>query len=37
MQRRRKLLEQQAEGKRKLKMVGSIALPRETFINILKK
>ncbi|XP_026676765.1 translation factor GUF1 homolog, mitochondrial-like [Diaphorina citri] len=37
MQRRRKLLEQQAEGKKRLRMVGNIALPRETFIKVYKR
>ncbi|XP_034937066.1 translation factor GUF1 homolog, mitochondrial [Chelonus insularis] len=37
MQRRRKLLAQQNEGKKKLRMVGNITLPRETFIKVLKK
>ncbi|XP_015596783.1 translation factor GUF1 homolog, mitochondrial [Cephus cinctus] len=35
--RRMKLLARQAEGKRKLRMVGNIALPRQTFIDVLKK
>lgn len=35
--RRMKLLAQQAEGKRKLKETGRICVPRETFINLLKK
>ncbi|XP_014246053.1 translation factor GUF1 homolog, mitochondrial [Cimex lectularius] len=37
VQRRNKLLQQQAEGKRKLKMVANIALPRDTFIQALKR
>uniref|UniRef100_A0A8D8RNX2 Translation factor GUF1 homolog, mitochondrial n=1 Tax=Cacopsylla melanoneura TaxID=428564 RepID=A0A8D8RNX2_9HEMI len=37
MQRRRKLLEQQAEGKKKLRLVANIALPRETFIKVYKR
>lgn len=37
VQRRRKLLEQQAEGKKRLRMVGNIALPRETFIKVYKR
>ncbi|XP_057340313.1 translation factor GUF1 homolog, mitochondrial [Microplitis mediator] len=35
--RRRKLLQQQNEGKKKLRMVGDISLPRETFIDVLKR
>ncbi|XP_012528893.1 translation factor GUF1 homolog, mitochondrial isoform X1 [Monomorium pharaonis] len=35
--RRKKLLAQQADGKKKMKMIGKISLPRETFINVLKK
>ncbi|OAD58203.1 hypothetical protein WN48_11366 [Eufriesea mexicana] len=35
--RRMKLLAQQTEGKKKMKMIGKICVPRETFINVLKK
>ncbi|XP_031341370.1 translation factor GUF1 homolog, mitochondrial-like [Photinus pyralis] len=35
--RRMKLLAQQAAGKKKMKMVANISLPRETFIDVLKK
>lgn len=35
--RRMKLLAQQAEGKRKMRSVANINLPRETFIDVLKK
>ncbi|KAG5315430.1 GUF1 factor, partial [Acromyrmex insinuator] len=35
--RRKKLLAQQAEGKKKMKMIGKISLPRDTFISVLKK
>ncbi|XP_014470228.1 PREDICTED: translation factor GUF1 homolog, mitochondrial [Dinoponera quadriceps] len=35
--RRKKLLAQQAQGKKKMKMIGKISLPRDTFINVLKK
>lgn len=35
--RRRKLLERQAEGKKKLRMIGNISLPRETFVEVLKR
>lgn len=37
VQRRKKLLQQQAEGKKKLRMVGNISLPRDTFIDVLKR
>ncbi|GJQ65247.1 hypothetical protein Trydic_g7375 [Trypoxylus dichotomus] len=35
--RRMKLLAQQAEGKKKMRSVANISLPRETFIEVLKK
>lgn len=35
--RRKKLLAQQAEGKKKMRMIGNIAMPRETFIKVLKR
>nr|CAD7456742.1 unnamed protein product [Timema tahoe] len=35
--RKMKLLKQQSEGKKKMRMVANIALPRETFIDILKR
>ncbi|XP_072757177.1 translation factor GUF1 homolog, mitochondrial [Anoplolepis gracilipes] len=35
--RRKKLLAQQAVGKKKMRMIGKIALPRDTFISVLKK
>ncbi|XP_046995125.1 translation factor GUF1 homolog, mitochondrial isoform X3 [Schistocerca americana] len=35
--RRMKLLRRQAEGKKKMKMVANIGLPRETFIDVLKR
>ena len=34
--RKKKLLEQQKEGKKKLKMIGKVSVPQETFIKILK-
>lgn len=35
--RRMKLLANQAEGKRKMKSVANISIPRETFIDVLKR
>lgn len=35
--RRMKLLAQQAAGKKKMRAVANIQLPRETFIDVLKK
>ncbi|XP_043262182.1 translation factor GUF1 homolog, mitochondrial isoform X1 [Colletes gigas] len=35
--RKKKLLAQQAQGKKQMKMVGKISLPRDTFIKVLKR
>ncbi len=35
--RKLKLLKQQAEGKKKLRKIGNVEVPREAFLNVLKK
>ena len=35
--RRMKLLEQQARGKKRMRMIGKVQVPREVFVNVLKQ
>ncbi|GIX74211.1 translation factor waclaw, mitochondrial [Caerostris darwini] len=35
--RRMKLLQRQKEGKKNMRMIGDVQIPRNTFINILKR
>lgn len=35
--RKMKLLKKQAEGKKKMRLIGRVEVPKDTFINVLKR
>ena len=37
MSRKMKLLKAQAEGKKKMRLIGNVEVPKKAFVNILKK
>ena len=37
MTRKSKLLKQQAEGKKRMREISNVKIPKEAFINVMKK